>query len=161
MLRAIGCLVWLALMTNSAMAQADAYAPLRLYAGKWQMRPNKPAKPDLLENTCRQTGKFFVCEQTVNGKPGGLVTFLPAIDPGHYYTSPLTAEAQPIGRGDLTITGNHWEYSSEEEHGGATTWWRTVNDFSGDGNTIHFSLQKSVDGTTWKTLASGVETRVK
>lgn len=153
--------VMLAVAAFAGTQATDPYAPLRLYNGKWQVKADKAAKPDTLENNCVQTGKFFVCEQTVNGKLGGLVTFLPTGEPGHYYTSPLTPDAHAIGRGDLTIKGDHWEYSSKDEEDGKTTWWRTRNDFSGGGNTIHFAVEKSSDGKTWEAIVSGVETRTK
>lgn len=151
-----------AVFAQNAIAQStDAYAPLRLYQGKWQVKPDKAEKADLLENHCAQTGRFYVCEQTVNGKPGGLVTFLPSGEAGHYFTSPLTPEARAVGRGDLAIAGNHWEYSSKDEEADKTTWYRTLNDFSDGGNTIKFSVQKSSDGKTWETTFGGVETRVR
>jgi hypothetical protein len=148
-----------AAVTNAQAA--DPYAPLRLYNGKWQVKPDKAAKPDALENNCARTGKFFVCEQTVNGKLGGLVTFLPTGEPGHYYTNPLGPDDRANGRGDLSIAGDHWEYSSKDEEAGKTTWWRTRNEFSNGGNTIRFTVQNSNDGKTWETIASGMETRVK
>lgn len=125
------------------------------------MKPDNSTKPDLLENVCTRTGRFYVCEQTVNGQPGSLVTFLPEGAPGHYYTSPLSAEARAVGRGDLTVSGGHWEYSSKDTDGSVTTYYRTTNEVSADGNTIHFAVQTSTDGKTWKTTFGGMETRIK
>src|ERR1700690_4278040 len=59
-------------------AENDAYEPLKLYDGKWEVSVAKPEKRiDQLENHCARTGTFFVCGQIVNGKTGALVVFLP------------------------------------------------------------------------------------
>ncbi len=141
--------------------KVDPYAPVALYDGKWSVLATGKKKPDVLENHCAKTGRFYVCEQTVNGIAGSLIVFLPSGKPGHYFTQALAPDALAKGRGELVITGAHWEYTSQDADAGTTTHYRTLNDFSEDGATIHFDVQKSSDGVTWETTLSGVETRSK
>ena len=140
-----------------ALCAADPYAPLRLYDGSWDVRlAGKPA--DKLTNRCALIGRYYACEQTVNGKVGALVVFLPKEQPGEYWTNPLTTEARSNGRGDLSIQGNRWVYSSKNTEGEKTTFYRTVNVFTG-ADQIHFEVAESPDGKTWTVTMSGDETR--
>lgn len=139
---------------------ADApYQPLMLYNGTWQVTPLHAAKPDVLVDHCERTGKFYSCEQTVNGKTAALVVFVPAEQPGHYYTQPILPDGYAIGRGDLEIAGDRWVYSSKHVEGAKTTYFRTINIFTGKDH-IHFDSQTSADGTQWKTTQSGDEQRM-
>ena len=57
----------------------DSYAPLRLYEGTWQVTQTTPVgkQPDRLVNDCAQIGHYFACQQTVNGKPGAVISVSP------------------------------------------------------------------------------------
>jgi len=152
--------------TGRAAISDDLYAPLKLYDGKWDVAMAGEKGPTRLENHCAKTGLFFMCEQTVNGKTGALIVFLPfakmAAGGEEYRTQALHADASP-GSGDwgkLTIEGDKWMYFWESSDHGKTTHWRNVNNFSGT-DKIHFEIQSSEDGTTWKTQNSGEEQRVK
>jgi len=141
-------------------ADADAaYQPLMLYQGTWQVTPLHAAKPDILNNHCERTGKFYSCEQTVNGKTAALVVFVPAEVPGHYYSQAILPDGHATGRGDLEIAGDRWVYSSKDVEGAKTTYYRTINIFTGKDH-IHFDSEKSSDGTQWTTTLSGDEQRL-
>lgn len=163
MIPAIALLVLSTLGQGTSHPVADPYAPLRLYQGSWRVTPRDLAvgtKPDILENQCALIGKFFGCQQTVNGKIGALIIFIPTDQPGHYFTQAVMPEGWARGRGELEIENEHWTYSSKEEENGKTTYYRTVNVFSGK-NHIHFELQDSTDGKNFTTRKSGDEERTR
>jgi hypothetical protein len=140
---------------------ADAvYDPLWLYQGTWEFTKHvadgAAAVPDKILNDCGQAGKFFMCQQTVNGKLGALVIFIPRETAGHYYTQALSPDGKAMGRGELEIEGDRWTYPSKEEENGKTKYYRTTNVFSGKDH-IHFEQSESTDGKTWTVTASGDE----
>jgi hypothetical protein len=144
---------------------ADAIdAPLGLYQGAWQVTrksADKAGKPEQLVNHCASLGKYFICQQTVNGSEGGLVIFIPAGKPGHYFSQTITPDGRATGKADLEISGNRWTYSSRWPQGnGKITYYRTVNVFT-DKDHIHFEQAESADGTQWTQKDSGDEVRVR
>ena len=147
----------------AAPGNDPAYTPLRLYAGTWHITRKDMApgsKPEELINDCALVGRFFACQQTVEGVPGALVIIVPAKNkPGHYYTQNVLQEGRATGRADLEISGNQWVYSSTWDQGGKTTYYRTTNVFTGKDH-IHFEQQESENGKDWKTTNSGDEVRV-
>jgi hypothetical protein len=151
---------------RSAAVADDPYGPLRLYDGKWNIKTSDAEKNEMqVENHCTKTGLFFVCEQVVKGKSEALVVFLPvartATGGEEYRTEALGADASPAGEwGKLTIEGDQWVYSWENQDGEKKMFWRNVNTFSGT-DRIHFEVQRSADGSTWKMQKSGDEQRVK
>lgn len=145
---------------------SDAYVPLRLYDGTWEVHIIAPEKKtDRIVNHCAKTGTFFSCEQEVNGKTAALVVFLPvgkttagALD---YRIQALQPDASdPQGWSHLLIDGDTWLYSWDQREAGKTTHWRNTNHFTGK-DQIRFELQSSEDGATWRTTLSGEEQRVK
>jgi invasion protein IalB len=181
---AIAFAAFFALSTHAAIAQApaaqapavdaqtvahppqDPYAPLANYDGTWSVTPNqssgaRPAAPDTIQQHCAHTGKFFVCEQTVNKKTAGLMTFIPTVLPGIYITQTLLPTGQALGLGELLIDGDRWVYSSRETANGKTLYHRTTNTFSNANRTIQFQVEESNDGESWTTTLGGTETKVK
>ena len=163
----VAAMVYMVLLAKvGATVADDPYAPLKLYDGKWEVGPSEGEKEAThLENHCAKTGLFFACEQVVNGRPVALVVFLPMakLPSGgeEYRTQGLTADASPAGEwGKLTIDNEHWIYSWEGRDNEKKVYWRNVNTFSGT-DKIHFEIQNSDDGTTWKTQKSGDERRAK
>jgi hypothetical protein len=143
-------------------ASDSTYAPLRLYAGSWRLtRKDSPAgsKPEELMNVCAQLGKYYACQQTVDGAVSSLMIFVPAGKPGHYFTQNVNLQGRALGKGDLEISGDHWIFSSYWDQGGRGTYYRTLNDFTGRDH-IHFEQQESSNGKDWTTKNSGDETRV-
>jgi hypothetical protein len=138
---------------------ADPYAPLKLYQGTWKATSPGSATPTTIHNDCARIGRFFGCQQTIDGKPGALLLFLPTSQPGHYYSQAVTAEAFATGRGDLLIEGDRWTYSSKSKQDGKETFYRTINQFQGS-TRIHFEQAESPDGEHWETKASGDEQRI-
>jgi hypothetical protein len=144
----------------------DSYTPLRLYQGTWEAHTNGDPKapPAVIANHCEKTGVFFVCEQVVNGKSEDLVVFLPQGSSGTtqtYKTEGLSVSGETPGAwGKLEISGDRWVYSNEATENGTTTYWKTINQFSGH-DSIHFQIQRSADGKSWEDQSSGDERRVK
>lgn len=142
-------------------AADPVYDPLWLYQGGWEVSPADlaaGAKPDKLVNDCGLVGKYFACQQTVNGKISALVVFIPAEKPGHYFTQAILPEGWAAGRGELEITGERWTYLSKEQEDSKTTYHRNVNTFSGRDH-IHFEISESPGGEHWKATRSGDEVR--
>ncbi len=142
---------------------ADPYTPLRLYEGTWkatsQSEGGAPTSK-IIANECARIGQFFGCQQTVDGKAGALILFLPAGPSGHYFTQAVTMEGFATGRGDLLIEGDGWTYSSKSKQDGKDVFHRTTNRFSGT-NRIHFEQAESPDGEHWVVKMSGDEQRVE
>jgi len=137
------------------------YAPLWLYQGTWRVSRSDlaaGAKPDELKNQCALLGKFFACQQTINGQAGALLIFIPAAAAGHYYTQNIRLDGFASGRSDLEIAGDHWTYTSTRDASGRTIYYRTTNVFDGKSR-IHFESAESSDGKNWKVTASGDEVR--
>jgi hypothetical protein len=152
-------LLLLGLSLAPAINAADAYTPLSLYSGSWQVT-HKDQPPEKLTNQCARIGRFFACEQTVNGVPGNLLIFIPVPDkPGHYYTQNVRPEGRASSRGDLEIQGDRWVFSSTWDQGGSTVYYRTTNVFSGR-NKIQYEQAESKDNQNWVVKNSGTEMRV-
>ena len=138
---------------------ADPYTPLRLYSGSWQIT-HKDQPPEKLTNQCALVGRFFTCEQTVNGVPGNLLIFIPVPDkPGHYYTQNVRPEGRASARGELEIQGDHWIFRSTWDQGGSTIYYRTTNIFTGR-NKIQYEQAESNDNKNWTIKNVGEETRL-
>ncbi len=149
------------LLAAAAAHGADAYTPLWLYQGTWKAQSKSETAPKTIANQCARMGQFFGCQQTVDGKPGALILFLPRDGaPGHYYTQAVNMEGRALGRGDLLIEGSRWTYSSQSVEDGKTTYYRTTNEFTGK-NRIHFEVSDSSDGEHWRVTMSGDEQRTK
>ena len=142
----------------AGVAWANPYVPLRLYEGAWSVMTAGQSKPDQLINACARAGRFFACQQTVNGKPGPLVIFIP-FSPGRYHTQVVEADGAALGPpGKLSISGDHWVYLSGPNSKGIR--YRTTNDFEGP-NKIRFAVAHSRDGKRWTVTVSGVEVRAR
>lgn len=144
---------------NQAPHNDPIYAPLWLYQGTWQSTTAGAQKTETILDECSLTGKFFSCQQTVDGKIVALIVFVPTDKPGFYHTQGLTPEGFATGRGDLEIAGEHWTYASKAQEKGQTTYYRTTNAFTGH-DRIHFEQSESADSTHWKVVSSGEELRV-
>lgn len=145
--------------TVRAANAADVYAPLRLYEGAWQVTQTMPAakKPDRLVNNCAQMGRYFACQQTLNGKPGPLVVFIPEALSSSYHTQIVMPDGAALGPpGALTIEGARWTYLGKPDTKGVR--YRTINIFM-DRNHIHFVTARSPDGRTWTVTMAGDEMR--
>ena len=148
----------------SSGPDADAaYAPLRVYNGKWRVAV-KGAAPAILENHCARTGYFFACEQVLGGKPLALVVFRPesATATGwSYSTRVLLRSGDDTGAwGPLTIAGDTWIFGPGAAAGTPAARERTLNRIV-DRNHIHFETQSSLDGTHWTPRSSGDEVRLR
>lgn len=154
-------LIICALCATQVCGAADAvYGPLWLYNGTWRVRKKDQPKPDELVNTCAQVGKYFTCQQVVNGQLSALLVFLPAKETGAYYTQSIMPDGRAGGRGDLIVQGNTWTFKTYWDQGsGHSTFYQTINTFSGK-DRIHFEQQESANHRDWKTTNSGDEIRI-
>lgn len=162
-MRVLVLLVLSSVAWTTVAAVADpVFAPLWLYQGTWSINPRDlatGAKPDELKNQCALLGKYFACQQTINGQAGALLIFLPAATPGRYYTQTIRVDGFASGRGNLEIAGTRLTYLSTRDDSGRTIYYRSTNEFTGK-NHIHFENAESNDGKNWKVTRSGEEVRV-
>lgn len=142
-----------------AAATDPVYAPLWLYQGTWHVTPSGGAKPDVLVNQCALVGKYFTCQQAVNGTVSALIVFIPTGQPGHFHNQAIMPSGRAGGLGELEINGDRWVYSNGQLEGGKTKHFRNVNVFTGD-NKIHYEQSESWDEKEWKVTGSGDEVRV-
>lgn len=143
-------------------APSAADPALSLYAGNWTVTrggAGAGSKPEELHNQCSSVGKYFACEQSVNGNVTGLLLIIPASQSGHYNTQTVLPDGRATGKGELVISGNQWVFSTIWNSGGKTMRYRTTNTFS-DKNHIHFQQEESSDGTHWQVTGSGDDVRV-
>lgn len=152
-----GGMVCVTLIGAGARASAsDSFRPLHLYEGAWNVIPDGKSKPDRLVNDCAAIGRFFACQQTVNGTPGALVLFIPS-SRGRYHTQVVMADGAALGPpGTLMIAGDHWVYLSGPDSKGIR--YRTTNQFHGR-DRIRFTVEHSSAGKKWIVTLSGVEER--
>jgi hypothetical protein len=155
-LRAIGLI---ALLTMPVFAADPVPSAIALYNGTWRIT-RKDQQPEELVNRCTQFSKFFACEQTVNGIVVSLVVYVPSSTGGEYHTQSILPGGRAAGLGSLVINGNTWTFSNSwNQGGGKSTYYRTINVFSGK-DKIHFEQQESTDRNAWKTTGSGDEVRI-
>jgi hypothetical protein len=148
--------------TRAGAAPPLADASLSLYAGTWTVTRSKASpgsKPEELRNRCTSVGKYFACEQSVNGDVTGLLLMIPGGKPGFYNTQTVLPDGRATGKGELAISGNQWVFSTIWNSGGKTVRYRTTNTFS-DNNHIHFQQEESSDGTHWQVTGGGDDVRV-
>jgi hypothetical protein len=148
-------------LASSTVHAAPSDNPLMLYQGTWHVTRKSAganAKPDELKNQCALVGKFFTCQQAVNGSVTALLIFIATNQPGHYATQNVLPEGRATGKGELEITGNRWIFTSSWNQGSKTIRYRTTNVFA-DKNHIHFEQEESSDGVHWETKDSGDDIR--
>ncbi len=146
---------------SQVMALEPVYRPLWLYEGSWKAtRGDAQGKPVATEiaNDCARVGRFFACQQTVDGKAGPMIVFLPADKPGDYYTQSVMTDGLAGGRGELHIEGDRWTFLGKSEKDGKLTYYRTTNVFTGTDH-IHYEQAESSDGKTWTVTGGGDEIR--
>lgn len=156
------CVVIELLAPAWAFSREEPYKPLRLYQGIWSATrtgPRSETTTSRIANDCAMVGRFFACQQTVNGKPGAMIIFVPTGAPGAYYTQAVLQEGLATGRGELHIEAERWTYSSKTQRDGKTIYHRTTNVFTGR-NRIHFEQAESSDEKNWTVMMSGDEVRL-
>jgi hypothetical protein len=151
--------LWLLMMFSSAV-----FAPLKVYEGTWTVVSAHTmageGRPDTIVNHCSEGTAFYTCEQVVNGKSLALLVFTATDDPTKFHSQPVLPSGQMVGRGDLTIVGDHWTFlGSGKDDAGKETFYRTENFFTGR-DKIHFEQYESADNKTWVKKNEGDEVRV-
>ncbi|HEX3684402.1 MAG TPA: hypothetical protein VHU83_17840 [Bryobacteraceae bacterium] len=150
-------LLMIAAMGDAVWAADATFAPLWLYQGTWHVtRANLAAgaKPEELVNRCAQIGKYFGCQQTINGQQGNLLIFVGTGKPGQFHTQNVTPDARATGRQELEVRGDKWTFTYTWDQGGKTTYYRTTYTFSGK-NKIHFEQEESSNGKDYTVTGSG------
>ena len=142
-----------------AAAADPAYAPLWVYQGSWQITPAAGGKPYQLATECALVGKFFTCQQTTEGRAGGLLIIIPTGQPGRYNTQTIMPDGRATGRDELEISGAQWTFRSRRQEGTKTTQYRTIYNFTGK-DRIHFEQAQSTDGKQWTVANSGDQRRI-
>ncbi len=152
----------LAAFALSTMRAASPDNPLALYQGTWHVTTKSAganAKPEEIKNQCASLGKYFACQQIVDGSVSALLVFVATNEPGHYVIQNIFPDGRASGKSNLEISGNRWIYTNSWNQGSKTTYYRTTNIFA-DKNHIHFEQEESSDKVHWETKNSGDEVRV-
>jgi hypothetical protein len=134
------CTILFLFACGGLYAADSAFEPLWKYQGTWEFTMNTPDSTSVsnkIQNDCAERPWIIQGESK-----------------GRYYTQPILPDGHAAGRGELEIEGDRWTYPSKEEDNGKTKYYRIT--FSGK-DRIHFERSESVDGKTWKVLASGDE----
>lgn len=134
------------------------FGPLTVYEGTWRVTIANQA-PETLMNKCAALGIYFACSQNVNGAESGLLIFIPSGAAGHYLTQSIRPDGRATGLDQMQIGGNVWTFMSRRDEYGKTTFYRTLNTFSGK-NHIHFESGHSSDQKNWTVDRSGDDTRI-
>ncbi|WP_372785302.1 hypothetical protein [Phenylobacterium sp.] len=149
--------------TAAAAAQPASVEPLMRYNGDWAATVGDGKITDI-DNRCTQDRAFITCEQVIDGKPTGLLVFLPVAGPAgtrEYLTTSLSADGSPTHPwSHLTIAGEHWVFHSDKPDADGKNYSRVINDFSGP-TRIHYEIQSSEDGRTWATQRAGDERKIR
>jgi hypothetical protein len=135
--------------------EADPYAALKAIDGHW-IATTSSGRTRTIENNCARTGLFFVCEQSVGGKPAALVVFLPK---EHEERRQIVRTQTLTSAGDrpgpwraLVIDGDTWTYADLEKAREGRRREHTVVTFSGPDH-MHAEVQASTDGERWSTVS--------
>ena len=138
---------------------ADPTPVLKKYGGTWQItRKSAPGKKEQLRNDCALAGTFYACQQSSNGTVSSLLVFTPTPQPNYFNTQNVLPDGRATGKGDLTIDGNKWVFTSTWNGGATVTRYRTTDTFV-TLNQIHFDQEESTDGTHWQLKDSGEQVR--
>jgi hypothetical protein len=139
----------LVVLVSTPAIAADPYDALKAMDGHWRVTTGSGRVEDV-DNACSRTGLFFVCEETVQGKPTALVVFRPRDrQEGKlaYRVQTLTAGGDRPGPWrDLVIDGTDWTISDAGSQGGRKT--RTVITHSGP-DYMHVEVQAEGKNETW------------
>lgn len=132
-----------------------------LYNGTWKVTRKDSPKPSTMVNNCAKLGRFYACDQSVDGGLSALLIFIPRADkPGRYYTQNIRAEGRATNRGDLEISGNTWTFFSNWDSGGSTVFYKTVDTFVSKTHITYQQLE-STNNRDWKVTNSGEQTRAR
>ncbi len=156
-------LILLLMLVAMEGGAADAiFAPLWSYQGTWHVTRANLApgtKPEELVTQCVVLGRYFTCQQTIEGKQGNLLVFVAAGPQGHFYTQNITPDGRATGRANLEVSGNQWTFTNTWDDGGKTTYYRTTYVFTGK-TKIHFEQEESSNGKDYKVTGSGDQVKV-
>jgi len=109
-----------------------------------------------IENVCWHSSSYYVCDQKVDGLSQVLIVYTYDEKDDTYTTYPIPAHGSLPRTGKLTIKGNVWTFSWEDEKAGKTMHYRTTNTFTSP-RTIEYRLEFSDDNEHWTAMAKGVE----
>ena len=146
------------------MFSGALFAPIKVYEGTWTVVSAHTmagqGRPDTIVNHCNEGTAFYTCEQVVNGKSLALIVYTATEDPTKFHSQPVLPDGQAVGRGDLTILGDHWTFlGSGKDAAGKETFYRTENLFTGR-DKIHFEQYESSDNKSWVKKNEGDEVRL-
>jgi hypothetical protein len=99
----------------SSRGPGSCLRPLWLYQGTWHVTPsggNPGKKPDVLVNQCALVGKYFTCQQMVNGTVSALIVFIPTGQPGRFHNQAIMPSGRAGGLDELEINGDRSVYTN-------------------------------------------------
>jgi hypothetical protein len=150
---------------HGGQAVSDPSARLALYGGAWTVKAKHPwggGPPGTqahLASHCERFNSYFTCEQTIDGKPQGLLIYTATRSPGKLHSRFIAPDGLAGGRGDVTLDGNHWTYLDKPPVPLEGNWSRVEN-FILDHDHIRFEDYESSDkGKTWTKTNGGIEER--
>jgi hypothetical protein len=96
------------------MFSGPLFAPIKVYEGTWTVVSAHTmageGRPDTIVNHCNEGTAFYTCEQVANGRSLALIVYTATEDPTKFHSQPVLPNGQAVGRGDLTILGDHWTF---------------------------------------------------
>ena len=137
------------------------------YAGTWKVQLthvetpySKPgAETMTVKNDCWHSEVFYVCDQIIDGTPKALIVFFYNAEDKVYGSFPITAASENVHRGEVLVDGKSIVFPWQINDNGKAVQMRIVNVFTG-ADSMDFRQEYSLDGKEWKSMATGVETRV-
>lgn len=151
----------------TAAADPDPLALLARYDGVWRTRGERFETPAshpghfvrTIANSCRRSGAFLSCAQSVDGRQTALVVYLWDPAAREVTTYAVSAAGGPAGRGRVVVAGDTITFPSELTVDGALLQVRVVNQFQGP-DRIAYRREISRDGINWTVAETGEEERV-
>lgn len=133
------------MLAGAGFAPGTGFAPIRVYEGTWTVVASHTmageGRPDTIVNHCHEGTAFYTCEQVVNGKSLALIVYTVTDDPTKFHTQPVLPGGQAVGRGDLTIAGDHWTFSgSGKDDAGKETFFARRTSLRGGTRSILSSM---------------------
>jgi hypothetical protein len=150
-----------------AAPSAEGVKTFARYAGTWktdlhhvETPYSKPSNESMtVKNDCWHSEVFYVCDQNIDGAPKALIVFFYNAEDKVYGSFPITAGSESVHRGEVDVDGRTITFPWQINDNGKTVFMRIVNTFT-SADAMDFRQEYSEDGKAWRSIATGVETRV-
>ncbi len=152
---------------------ADAPSPtaldrLNVFAGSWKSESQTFKTPYSEESTssytlvnqCWKAGAFFVCNQSVDGVSRSMLVF--SFKGGDSYNEvAIPADSGHGSNGTVLVDGGVWTFPGETHKYGQVIYFRTVNIYAANSDSLDYREEYSTDQQSWTLMAKGHESRVR